>query len=539
MSYHDLVLGLDVGTTNIKCLAIDDSGAIVAHAALRTPHSHPRSGWTDFEPEEIWNVVCGTIRGVVSQLESRDFVRGIAVASVGESLVPVDSDGKALAPAIAWFDLRTVAEYAWICERIGYNKLFQVSGLNPDPMFGLCKVLWVKNHQRAAFQRTKYWLSLADYVAFRLSGVAATDPSLACRTLAYNLSQGSWEKGLLEDVGVEPSSFPPILRSGTPLGTVTTPAARDTDLPAATIVSVGVHDHISGSFAASGLAGEVLVDSIGTSEMLLTVSDRPNLNPSIAEHGLAQGAIWIDRPIYYLTGGIFTAGSAIEWFRRELGGNADFVELINEAKSVEEAVPVFLPHLVRSLTPYPDAQVSGAFVGLKPTTKRAAMFRAVLEGLAFEARAILDAMVTIAGHPRPTQIITIGGSLQNRLLAQIKSDVYGSPLKISPIREVVGFGAALLAGIGSGIFANASEAVFAARREEINLEPDMEQSKRLQSRYEAVYRELFGQLRVVNHRLHSLTEQTSSPRHSKPDSDPFGGEKPGIRDGLETGANGA
>ncbi|MGA8656105.1 MAG: FGGY family carbohydrate kinase [Chthoniobacterales bacterium] len=512
MPQHDLVLGLDVGTTNIKCLAIDNSGNIVAHAALRTPHSHPRAGWTDFEPEEIWNVVSGAIRAVVSQLESREVVRGIAVASVGESLVPMDSDGKPLAPAIAWFDLRTVAEYAWICDRIGYNKLFQVSGLNPDPMFGLCKVLWVKNHQAEAFQRTKSWLSLADYVAFRLSGVAATDPSLACRTLAYNLSQGSWERGLLEDIGIEPSSFPPVLRSGTPLGPVTVSAASDTDLPTTTIVSVGVHDHISGSFAASGLAGKVLVDSIGTSEMLLTVSDHPKLNPRIAEHGLAQGAVWIDRPIYYLTGGIFTAGSAIEWFRRELGGNADFAGLINEATGVEEAVPVFLPHLVRSLTPYPDAQVSGAFVGLKPTTTRGAMFRAVLEGLAFEARAILDAMVTVAGQPHPAQIITIGGSQQNRLLAQIKSDVYGSPLKISPIREVVSFGAALLAGIGSGIFANASEAASVARRTEIDLEPNAEQSTRLQSRYEAVYRELFAQLRPINHRLHSLAEQTSSAK---------------------------
>jgi xylulokinase len=505
MAYHSLILGLDVGTTNIKCLAIDESGNIIAHAAERTPLSHPQPGWTDFEPEQIWEAACRTIRAVLCQLESRGAVRGIAVASVGESLVPIDSDGRSLASAIAWFDLRTTTEYAWICDRIGYDRLFQVSGLNPDPMFGICKVLWVKNHHRAAFQRAKYWLNLADYVAFRLSGIPATDPSLACRSLAYNISHRSWANDLLEDIGVEPSSFPPVLRSGTPLGAVTGSAAKETDLPSATIVSVGTQDHISGAFAASGFGKGILIDSIGTSEMLLTVSDQPNLSPSIAKHGLAQGAIWIDQPIYYLTGGIFTAGSAIDWFRRELGGNADYIELIDEAKTVEDSVPVFLPHLVRSLTPYPDPQASGAFVGLKPSTTRAAMFRAVLEGLAFEARAILDAMVMIAGQPRPTQIITIGSSLQNRLLAQIKSDVYGSPLKISPIREVVSFGAALLAGIGCGIFANASQAVSVARRDEINLEPDLGRSRRLQSRYEGVYRELFSQLRQTNHRLQSLT----------------------------------
>ena len=510
MSYRDVVLGLDVGTTNVKCLAIDESGTVAAQAIERTPISYPKPGWTDFEPNEIWKSACRTIRVVVSQLESRDAVRGIAVASLAESVVPVNADGEPLAPAIAWFDLRTAAEYALICDRIGYDRLFQVSGLNPDPMFGICKVLWVKHHNPRAFQDARYWLNLADYIAFRLSGIPATDPSLACRTLAYNLRQGNWERSFLEEIGIEPSSFPPVLRSGTPLGAVTASAAKETDLPKTTIVSVGAHDHICGAFAASGFGREILVDSIGSSEMLLTVSDQPNFNPSTVQHGLAQGAIWIDRPMCYLTGGIFTAGSAIDWFRRELGGNADFGELIAEAESVEHGVPFFLPHLVRSLTPCPDTQVSGAFIGLKPTTTRAHMFRAVLEGLAFEARAIVDAMVMIDGRPRPTRIITFGATLQNRLLAQIKADIYGSPLTINPIREAVSFGAALLAGIGSGVFADAGQAVSMARRHEIDLDPDPERSKRLLSCYEEVYRELFGQLQLINHRVHALAHRIES-----------------------------
>jgi xylulokinase len=368
-------------------------------------------------------------------------------------------------------------------------------------MFGICKALWLRNHQPTAFQRTRYWLNLADYVAFRLCGIPATDPSLACRTLAYNLSKGAWETAILEDLEIDPSSFPPIKQSGTPLGPITSLAADQTGLPSSAIVSVGAHDHISGAFAASGFARGVLVDSIGSSEMILTISNQPKLSLTIAKHGLAQGAIWIDLPLFYLTGGIFTAGSAIDWFRRELGANADFEKLMKEAESAENAIPVFLPHLVRSLTPYPDARAAGAFVGLKAATTRGAMFRAVLEGLAFEARGIVDAMVEIAGQPPPTQIVTVGSSLQNRLLAQIKSDVYGVPLKISPIREVVSFGAALLAGIGCGIFADASQAALVARREQINRDPDPQRSKRLQSRYEDVYRTLFGRLQEIHQRL--------------------------------------
>ena len=155
MPQQDLVLGLDLGTTNIKCLALDSVGRIVPQGSEPTPRSHPRSGWTDFEPGPIWDAACQAIRAVVSQLERREAIKGIAVSSLAESVVPIDSQGQPLAPAIAWFDLRTTAEYEWICDQVGYETLFEVSGLNPDPMFGLCKILWVKNNNRAAFEKAR------------------------------------------------------------------------------------------------------------------------------------------------------------------------------------------------------------------------------------------------------------------------------------------------------------------------------------------------------------------------------------------------
>jgi xylulokinase len=501
---HDLVLGLDVGTTNLKCLALDDTGAIIAQESEPTPRSHPRPDWTDFEPDPLWEAACRTIRAVVSRLEHREAVKGIAVSSLAESVVPIDSQGQFLAPAIAWFDPRTVPEYEWIRDRIGYETLFKVSWLNPDPMFGLCKILWVKNHNPTAFHKVRHWLHLADYVAFRLCGVPATDPSLACRTLAYDLNRRIWSTEILEAVGVPPSSMPAICKSGTPLGTLTLSSASATNLPKSTVVSVGIHDHPGGAFAAGALKSGVLFDSIGTSESLNSLLRKPLFDPRIAAQGLAQGAIWIDEPTCYLTGGLLTAGAAVEWFRRELGGSAEVSELVAEAAAAEEAVPVFLPHLVRSLTPHPDAQAAGAFIGIRSMTSRGAMFRAVLEGLAFEARAIADAMVTVGGLPPFQKILTIGGSLQNRLLTQIKADVYGFEIDVSQVREAVSLGAALLAGLGCGMFPDATAAVRIAHREQIRVEPNPERSKRLRARYEEVYRDLYGQLRTAHHHLYSL-----------------------------------
>jgi xylulokinase len=500
----DLVLGLDVGTTNIKCLAMDVTGQIVAQSFEPTPRAHPRSDWTDFEPGPIWDAVCQAIRAVVAQVERREAIKGIAASSLGESVVPVDAQGQPLAPAIAWFDPRTTPEYEWVRAQVGYERLFEITGLNPDPMFGLCKILWIKNHNRAAFEKARCWLHLADYVAFRLCGVPATDPSLACRTLAYDLQRRVWSDEIIEAAGIERSCFPPILKSGTALGTVTPTSARITNLPETAVVSVGLHDHISGAFVAGALSSGVLLDSMGTSESLNSVLWKPVFDERLAAHGLAQGAIWIDEPINYLTGGLLTAGAAIEWVRREIGGNVTIAELVQEASLADQAVPVFLPHLIRSLTPYPDAQACGAFIGIRSTTTRGAMFRAVLEGLAFEARAIADTMVTVARLHPFEKIITIGSSSDNRLLTQIKADTYDFPVHVNPVREAVSLGAALLAGIGSGTFRSPSAATETARRKEIIVEPNSESSKRLQARFE-VYRDLYGQLKPAHHRLRPET----------------------------------
>jgi xylulokinase len=504
MPQHDLVLGLDVGTTNLKCLALNAAGTIVAQGSEPTPQSHPRPDWTDFEPGPIWDSSCRAIRSVVAQIKSPAAIRGIAVSSLAESLIPIDAQGQPLGPAIAWFDLRTIAEYEWLQETIGYETLFNTSGLNPDPMFGLCKILWVRNHHPLIFAKARHWLHLADYVAFRLSGISATDPSLACRSLAYDLRQATWANTILETVGVPPSSLPVVCRSGTPLGVISPSSASATNLPETAVVSVGIHDHLSGAFAAGGLKHGVLFDSIGTSESLISVLPKPVFDQNIPAHGLAQGAVWIEEPTFYLTGGLQTAGAAVEWFRQELGGKSDIANLVKEAAAVEETIPIFLPHLVRSLTPHPDPRASGAFVGIKSTTTRGGMLRAVFEGLAFEARAVADAMVTVGGLPPFEKILTIGGSLQNALLTQIKADVYAFPLKVNPVREAVSLGAALLAGLGCGLFSDPSAAVQVARRQELEVEPDAERSKRLQARYHDVYCDLYGQLRTAHHRLHSL-----------------------------------
>lgn len=508
MLHPELILGLDVGTTNLKCLAVDAAGSIVAQASEPTPHSYPRAGWTDFEPVPIWEAVCRIIRAVVAKVPHRDAIKGIAATSLAESLVPVGEGGQPLGPAIAWFDLRTAPQERWIVEKFGYKTLFGITGVNPDPMFGLCKVLWAKKHQPEVFRAVKHWLHMADYVAYRLCGVPATDPSLASRTLAYDLRRGQWSEELLEGSGVSPATFPPIRRSGSPLEALTPAAASETNLPLHTVVSVGIHDHLGGALAVGGLDSNVLFDSIGTSESINRLIPAPIMDARVPENGMAQGGVWTGaQPSRFITGGLQTAGAAVEWFRREIGGRTTEMDLLGkEAAEVTGAVPIFLPHLIRSVTPYPDIQAAAAFVGIKLSTTRGALYRAVLEGMALEARAIADAMETYAGLKRCHHVLTIGSTLQNPLLAQIKADAYHVPVKVSPVREATSLGAALLAGIGCGLFADSAAAVAAAHRDEIHYEPNPADSESLQTRYKEVYRGLYSHLREIHHRMHLPVE---------------------------------
>jgi xylulokinase len=506
-----VLIGLDVGTTNVKCLAIDAGGELLATVASPTPVTHPRVGWTDFPPEQIWGVAASAIGRVLQTLGSGRDVVGIAIAGLAESLVPLDENGKAVASAIAWFDLRTGAEFDWIRDQISHERLFQITGLNPDPMYGVCKMLWLRNHAPELFARVRCWLNLAEYVAFRLCGEAATDPSLACRTLLYNLSSAGWDRSLLAELDIDPTVLAAIKPSGTALGRVTAEAQRETSLPASTIVSVGMHDHLGGAFATGSLRPGVLLDSMGTSESLITIMPQPTFAPEVGDCALPQGAVWVDEPRFYLTGGLFTAGAAIEWFRRELAPDTTVYELEKEATEAFEDVPLFLPHLVRSFTPHPDTEAAGAFVGIKSGTTRGALFRGLLEGLAFEAKLVADSMVQIGRAPAFDEFVALGGIQQNALLAQTKADVYGRSIQIHPLREAVGYGAALLAGIGCGVFRNAAAAIAVVPQRTIELFPNAERAARLADLYEQAYCRLYGDLKVVHHTLYRLRREGLPP----------------------------
>jgi xylulokinase len=209
MNTEPILIGADVGTTNIKVVAFDRSGRAVEGASSPTPTHFPKPGRAHYDPEELWNSFTATLRQVTEKLEDPGRVASIAVASMGEAAVPLDSGGEPTHDIIAWFDGRTGPQAERLDRVVGQDRLFGLTGLSLQPIFGLCKLLWLKENEPDAYSRTATWLNVADYVAFRLCGVTATDYSLASRTLALDLHGLRWADELLEEVGISPDLFAP------------------------------------------------------------------------------------------------------------------------------------------------------------------------------------------------------------------------------------------------------------------------------------------------------------------------------------------
>jgi xylulokinase len=504
MTAEPLLIGADVGTTNIKVLAFDRTGKAVARASSPTPTRYPKPGRAHHDAEELWASFAKTLREVTSRLDDPGRVASVAVASFAEAAVPLDAEGRPTHDVVAWFDGRSRPQAERLGRDVGQDRLFALTGLSLQPIFGLCKLLWLKENEPDAFARTATWLNVADYMAFRLSGVPATDYSLASRTLALDLHRLEWAGGLLDEVGVPSGLFAPLRQGGSPLGPVTPEAAEATGLPERARVAVGGHDHVCGALAVGATETGTMLNSLGTAEAIFLPLERPLTDPEVGRQGYAQGAHVAGQ--YYVFGGQYTSGASVEWFRDSLGGGVDYDALIDEAEGVPPGSlgAFFLPHLRLANPPYDDPRSRGAFVGLSTDIGRGALFRAVLEGLAFDSRNSLEPLLGHAGLDDLRTIYAIGGGAQNRLLMKIKASVFDRVITVVGVEEATSLGAAILGGIGAGVYADVPSALGELRYAETPVEPVAEEVPLYDAAFRRVYRRIYPTLRDVHHEIHGL-----------------------------------
>jgi xylulokinase len=503
MPSDSLLVGLDVGTTSIKAVVYDPTGAALARATRPTPTHSPRPGWASYDAEELWSVSCAVLQEALSAVPSREAVRGIAVASVGEAVVPLAADGTPTGETIVWYDTRTQPQAEWLDRVIGKDRLFAITGVSLQPIFSLCKLLWLKQERPADWARTTRAHFVADYIAFRLSGASMTDYSLASRTLMFDLHRQEWSGEILEAAGIGSDVLAPLAPGGTAIGTVTAAASAATGLPRTCVVSTGGHDHVCGALAAGVTRPGQMLNSLGTAEAVFLPLAGPIVDPAAGREGFAQGAHVIGGMAYCFAGQ-YTSGACVSWVRQLVSGPGDppsYETLFAEAGAAPAGSlgTCFLPHLRLANPPYDDPRSRGAFVGLNADVGRGALVRAVLEGLAFESNASYEALLRYPEASRAAEIIAIGGGTRNQLLMRIKATVMGQPITVVEAEEATALGAAVLGGLGAGVYRDVDDALATLAYGRHVIEPVAADAPMYDAVYRRVFLPLYPAVRDLSH----------------------------------------
>lgn len=507
----DYILGLDIGTTHLKAGIFTVRGQPVAAKLTSTPTLSLGEGRAVYEPKELWDRVSGLLKDITDKLEPNSKIHSVAVASMGEAGLLVDSQGEPLTPIIAWYDSRGKDMVANWVQSFGAERTLSITGLSPDYLYSLMKILWLKKHEPESIARAHKWLCMMDYIIYKLTGEFATDYSIASRTMLFDINRRDWSKEIAEFAQLDVELLPKAYPGGTVVGQVTELAARSTGLSPGVPVCTGGHDHICGAFAAGVFEPGRALDSLGTAESLVAAyREIPLLDPQVVR-GFGVGCHVVG-DAYYLLGGINAAGLSVEWFRNEFGGveqsiaDAEGVSiydiLVEEARQSPVGAKglMFIPHMRGAGPADPDPRSRAAFLGIRDYHERKDCLRAILEGLACEfAFTLRDAEDTLG--LAVSRIRAIGGGTKNQLWMEIKASVLNMPIEIPAVQESTLLGAALLGGLGAGVYRDEHEALSETYRVLYTYEPDPD----VVNQYEGVYQVYCRILPLVRQISHTIS----------------------------------
>jgi xylulokinase len=504
-------LGIDIGTSGTKTLAIDATGRILADAMETYPCYVPKPLWSEQDPEDWWQATIRSVRRVMrkARLKAAD-VKSIGLSGQMHGSVFLDKNGKVIRRAILWNDQRTSAECAEIEQRAGgRDKLIQMVANPALTGFTAPKILWLRNHEPRHFDRLRKVLLPKDEIRRRLTGEFATEVSDASGMLLLDVAERRWSKRLLSALELDESLLGRCYESEEVTGRLTTEAAGLLGLSADCVVVGGAGDCAAGAVGNGIVERGVLSTSIGTSGVMFVHSDEVKIDPAGRVHTFCHAV----RGKWHIMGVNLSAGGSLQWFRNELC-KAD-AEKARKAKTeiydllTKEAAAVrvgseglfFLPYLSGERTPHADPDARGCFVGLTLAHTRGHMLRAVMEGVTYSMRDSL-AIIEELGVP-VRQIRASGGGSRSPFWRQIQADMFGRKVVTINTEEGPAYGVALLAAVGAGAFKNIQEACAATIR--VVKETPVERSaKAYYDRAFPIYQQLYGSLKQDFKRIAAL-----------------------------------
>jgi xylulokinase len=505
------LLGIDLGTTSFKAVIYDEHGTALASSRVSPPDEQILvDGYrvTVWRPEKLWDAICQLIRCAVDSLPDRA-LDALAIAELGLVGYPIDSSGNAHYAGVTWIDPAARLSKAFSECGLDNSTLFRITGNHLSPIYPPAWITWMTEHEPSYGRGMTRWLNVGDYVAYRLCGEMALDYSMASQTTLFDHRTLTLRADLLGSMGLSEDLFPVPSPSGKLLGSVRPEAAAATGLSAGLPVILGGADFISGAYAAGFLdAGDVAILT-GTWENVVICSDRPQLAPELEQCGaicdahVAPGR-WSIR-IENLSGDV------TEWYRRLVSdqraagsaeGEIGWEPLIAQAEAADPGSGgvLFVPHIFGSYGPRHDHLARGAFIGLSGPCGRSELTRAVFEGLSFQTRHALEALIAGTGTT-PRSVVAMGGGAKNRFWVQNKADILGRELEVVTTPDVTPRGAAMIAGIGIGVFRDFREAAHRFAQPATKVSPNLELTEFYREIYQNVYLPLLDKLSPFHSRL--------------------------------------
>jgi xylulokinase len=492
MSVH---VGLDVGTGGARAVAVDDAGEVVAEASSEYPLHNPRPGWTEQDPADWWDGAKAALGRVAAEVPGD--VAAIGLTGQMHGSVFLDASDAVIRPALLWNDQRTGRQCGEITQAVGAERLIQLAGNPALTGFQAPKVLWLRDEEPENFARLSRVLLPKDYVRLRLTGEYATDVSDASGTLFLDVKARDWSAEILGALEVSREHMPDVYEGSEATGTLRRGAAEELGLPPGIPVAAGGGDNAAAAVGTGIVAPGLVSSSVGTSGVLFAHTQGFNPDPSGRLHAFCHAV----PGAYHLMAVTLSAGGSLSWWRDTIGG--DFDEMVGAASEIPPGSEglVFLPYLSGERTPHLDPGARGAFFGLTARHGVPHMTRAVMEGVAFSLREGLEIM---RGLGVPIEDVrATGGGARSALWRFLQADVYGEPVRRTAADEGPAYGAALLAGVAAGAYADVGEASSVVRLREEVTEPDPGRARAYEEYY-AVYRSLYPATRDAMSRLTGL-----------------------------------
>lgn len=492
------LLGLDIGTSGAKALVCDERGQVLATATAEYPVYSPQPLWSEQDPADWWRGAQAAVRAVLAQVDVPQ-IAGLGLTGQMHGAVFLDQDGAVIRPALLWNDQRTAAECDEITRRVGAARLIELAGNPALTGFQAPKILWLRNHQPEHYARLAQVLLPKDYIRLQLTGVSATDVADAAGTLLLDLRQRDYGDEILRALDIPRAWLPRVYEGPEVTGHVLPEVAASLGLPASLPVIAGGGDNAAAAIGTGVVRAGVVSSSIGTSGVLFAHSDSIALDPQGRLHTFCHAV----PQHYHLMAVTLSAGGAFRWLRETLKA-ASYAEMTVAAATIPPGADglLFLPYLTGERTPHLDPLARGAFVGLTARHTQAHLIRAVMEGVVYSLRDGLDLMRAL-GVPIG-QIRATGGGGRSALWRQMQADIYNAEVVSLSAEEGPAYGAALLAGVGTGLFASVNEAVTQCVSLTERTLPEVAAQVRYEKAY-AIYRTLYSQLRDSMHQLLSIS----------------------------------